>query len=76
MSATVEVPADLAGDRLVRVEEFARVAGIGRTTAYAELQAGRIRSVKIGGCRRIAIGEIRRYLASLTGGELAANTGE
>lgn len=73
MSAAIEVPADLMGDRLLKVEEFAATVGISRTAAFAEVQAGRVRSVKIGARRRIPVAAVREYIAKLTGGELTAN---
>ncbi len=43
-------PAGIAGapDRLLSIASAATVLGIGRTALYAELQAGRLRSVKVG----------------------------
>ncbi len=35
-------------DRLLSIASAADVLGIGRTSLYAELQAGRLRSVKVG----------------------------
>ncbi len=47
-------PADAdAPDRLYSIPEAAELLGIGRTALYAELQAGRLRRIKIG--RRVLI---------------------
>lgn len=70
MATAVEVPADLMGDRLLKVEEFAATVGISRTAAFAEVQSGRVRSVKIGARRRIPVAAVREYIGKLTGGEL------
>jgi excisionase family DNA binding protein len=35
-------------DRMYSISEAAAALGVSRTTAYAELQAGRLRSVKLG----------------------------
>jgi excisionase family DNA binding protein len=49
-----------APDRLLSIDEAAEALGIGRTALYGELQAGRVRSVKVGRRRLVpmsAIGE-------------------
>ncbi len=46
--------------RLLRVEEAARLLGVGRSLAYDLIRTGRLRSIKIGSRRlvpRIAIDE-------------------
>ena len=37
-----------APDRLLSVDEAAELLGVGRTSLYGEVQAGRLRSVKVG----------------------------
>lgn len=49
-----------APERLLNITEAARRLGVARTTLYGELQAGRLRSVKVGRRRLVpasAIGE-------------------
>ncbi len=53
-------------DRLLSIEEAARVLGIGRTALYSEIGAGRIRSVKVGR---------RRLIPSSVISEIAARQG-
>lgn len=47
---------------LLRPEEFAGVCNIGRTKVYAELRAGRVRSVKVGRRRLIPADEVAHYV--------------
>jgi excisionase family DNA binding protein len=50
-------------DRLLSVDEAAAMLGIGRSRLYAELQAGRCRSVKIGRRRLIPVAAIVEFIA-------------
>ena len=47
----------------VSPSEAARVAGVGRTTLYAALSAGDLRSIKIGTRRLITLDAIRDWLS-------------
>lgn len=61
-----EVATPTAGDRLlVTVEQAAEILGVGRTTMYELLAEGDIRAVQIRRCRRIAMSELRAYVARL-----------
>jgi len=52
-------------DRLaVSPSEAARIAGIGRTTLYAAIGSGQLRSLKIGKRRLITIEALRKWLAA------------
>jgi GNAT superfamily N-acetyltransferase len=53
-------PADAAPVELVSVAEFARRAGIGRSSAYLAVADGTCRSVKIRGRRLIPASELAR----------------
>jgi excisionase family DNA binding protein len=55
------VPA--APDRLLSVDEAAAMLGIGRSRLYAELQAGRCRSVKVGRRRLVPAAAIAEFIA-------------
>lgn len=44
--------------------EAAHRAGLGRTTIYAALKDGDLKSIKIGARRLIMVDELRRWLAS------------
>lgn len=48
-------------DQLLSIGEAANALGIGRTAAYRELQAGRLRSVKIGRRRLVPSSAIAEY---------------
>jgi excisionase family DNA binding protein len=50
---------------LLRAEEIAEVLGIGRSTVYDLMRTGRLRSVKIGGCRRVSTGALAEFVAVL-----------
>jgi excisionase family DNA binding protein len=51
-------------DRLLSVCEAADALGIGRTAAYKELRAGRLRSVKVGRRRLVSSSAIGDYIAA------------
>lgn len=54
----------------VSPDEAARLAGIGRTSLYAALAKGDLKSIKIGSRRLIKIEDIHEWLASYqTGAE-------
>lgn len=56
-------PPPLTPPLLHRIEEAGRIlGGIGRTTVYAEIKAGRLKSVKIAGRSFIAQAELERYV--------------
>jgi excisionase family DNA binding protein len=55
--------------RLVRVEEAARLLGIGRTTVYDLLRSGRLRSIKIGRRRLVPVEAVAEVIAAFEKGE-------
>lgn len=60
------VPAEAAPDapdRLLSIAEAADLLGIGRTRLYGELDAGRLRSLKVGRRRLIPSSAIAAYAA-------------
>jgi excisionase family DNA binding protein len=48
--------------RAWRVEEFAELLDVGRTRVYELLRSGGLRSVKIGGSRRVPSTVVRAYV--------------
>lgn len=50
---------------LLRVEEVARLLGIGRTRVYDLIRLGQLQSVKVFGARRIPRQAVDLYVASL-----------
>ena len=57
-------PAPHAPDRLLSIEEAARLIGVSRASAYLELQAGRLRSLKVGRRRLVPTSAISHYIAA------------
>lgn len=58
-------PLGIADIQLLTVVEVARTLAIGRSSVYELMYKGDLKSVKIGGCRRIRysdLGEYVRYL--------------
>jgi excisionase family DNA binding protein len=50
---------------LLRAEEAAQLLGVGRTMVYELLRSGRLRSVKLGGARRITPAALADLVAEL-----------
>ena len=50
---------------LLSPAEAAAALGVGRTTLYGLLSSGALASVRIGALRRIPLGALERYLATL-----------
>lgn len=55
---------------VLTIEEAANRLGIGRTTMYALVMSGEIRSVTIGRLRRIPVHCLDEYVASLLGNQM------
>jgi excisionase family DNA binding protein len=53
--------------RVLRVEEAARVLGIGRSLVYDLIRSGRLRSFKVGSRRLIPIAAIDEVISILSG---------
>jgi excisionase family DNA binding protein len=54
------------------IDEFAKLAGIGRTTVYAEIKAGRLITAKVGKRTLLTADEVRRWLERLPTSHAAA----
>ena len=52
----------------VSPSEAARLAGVGRTTIYASISAGELRSIKVGKRRLIAVDALREWLRAKRSG--------
>jgi excisionase family DNA binding protein len=52
---------------LVRPEDAAQVLGIGRTKVYELIRSGSLRSVRVGGLRRIPVSALAEFVARLEG---------
>jgi excisionase family DNA binding protein len=51
---------------LFRPEEVAQALSIGRSTVFALMRSGELRSVKIGKCRRVPVDAVAEYVAGLS----------
>jgi len=60
---------------LLKPEQAAKALGIGRTKLYDILRSGQLRSVQIGGSRRISIKAIEAYIDSLEEAASSSATG-
>jgi excisionase family DNA binding protein len=54
-------------DRLLSVDDAAAALSVGRSILYNEIQAGRLRSVKVGRRRLVPGSAIRSFIASREG---------
>ena len=50
---------------LLRPEEVAQALSIGRSTVFALMRSGELRSVKIGKARRVPVDAMTEYVAGL-----------
>jgi excisionase family DNA binding protein len=50
---------------LVRPEDVTRVLGIGRTKVYELIRSGALRSVRVGGLRRVPVAALDEFVARL-----------
>jgi excisionase family DNA binding protein len=50
---------------LVRPEDAARVLGVGRTKVYELIRSGVLRSVRVGGLRRVPVAALNEFVARL-----------
>ena len=50
---------------LVRPEDAARVLGVGRTKVYELMRSGALRSVRVGGLRRIPVTALNEFVTRL-----------
>jgi excisionase family DNA binding protein len=50
---------------LVSPEDAARVLGVGRTKVYELMRSGALRSVRVGGLRRIPVAALAEFVARL-----------
>ena len=50
---------------LVRPEDAARVLGVGRTKVYELIRSGALRSVRVGGLRRVSVTALNEFVTRL-----------
>lgn len=62
MTNTPKSPAHTSEPIAVSPDEAARLCGVGRTTLYAAISSGELKSLKIGSRRLITIEAIREWL--------------
>jgi excisionase family DNA binding protein len=54
------------------IVEFCEHVGIGRTTCYAEIKVGRLKTVKVGRRTLVTAREVQEWLQRLSNGGVAA----
>jgi hypothetical protein len=65
MGITEKKPDNIGNQRAFGIDEFCRRYGVGRTTAYAEMTAGRLQRRKVGKRSLITEDDAEAWLASL-----------
>jgi hypothetical protein len=65
MSTTEKQADNTSNRRAFGIDEFCRRYGVGRTTAYAEMTAGRLRRRKVGKRSLVTEDDAEAWLASL-----------
>ncbi len=68
-------PAPAAPERLLSVDEAAATLGLGRSLLYAEIGAGRVRSVKAGRRRLVPASAVADYIRRAGPGEIGPAQG-
>lgn len=63
--AAPKEPREAANRLLLRVEEVAELLDVGRTRVYELIRSGALKSVKIGGSRRIPVAAVEAYIQEL-----------
>lgn len=48
--------------RALRINEAVRLTGLGRSTLYRAMAAGRLRSLKVGKCRLFLLADLEAFL--------------
>ncbi|HEV2640778.1 MAG TPA: helix-turn-helix domain-containing protein [Actinocrinis sp.] len=61
---------------LLTVEEAADTIGIGRTTTFALVKSGELKSVKVGRLRRVPLAEVNAYTEQLMAEQDTTDTTE
>lgn len=56
---------DMSEVLLLKVSEAARRIGLGRSFTYQLIRRGELRSVKIGGSRRVAVADVEEFVLRL-----------
>lgn len=68
VTAALTAPIDTTvNERWMRVGEVMQITSLGRTFLYAEMSAGRLKSVKAGGARRVRESDLKAWMASFNG---------
>jgi excisionase family DNA binding protein len=66
MSATAEAPRP-AVEQWYTIPEVSGITKFGRTALYQEIGAGRLKSKKVGGARRVSESQLAEWQASFDG---------
>jgi excisionase family DNA binding protein len=61
----IDIPTDAADPKpvAVPVEDASRLLGLGRTTIFAEMRAGRLKSFRVGSRRLVPVSALDEYVA-------------
>lgn len=62
---TTQIPNELMDEQNLRIGQVCEVLGVGKGKVYELIAAGKLRSVKIGGSRRVSVGAIKAFTADL-----------
>jgi excisionase family DNA binding protein len=50
---------------LIKVKEAARLLGFGRSMTYEFIRRGELKSVKVGGARRVLVSDLHEFVRNL-----------
>lgn len=69
MASTVisDLPTGIqTSERWLRISAVMQATSLSRTTIYALMDSGKLKSIKVGGARRIAASALAEFMASFT----------
>lgn len=62
-----------AGERWLRISAVMHATSLSRSTIYSLMESGKLKSIKVGGARRIAASALAEFMASFGDGDSLRN---
>lgn len=62
------------GERWLRIGAVMQATSLSRSTIYSQMESGKLKSIKVGGARRIAASALAEFMASFEHGSTTKST--